>query len=396
MRIFNTKLITTSIAVITCFAIFAQDGRVNTVTTAVPFLRVNPDGRTAAMGDAGIAASPDGNSVFLNPSRMAFIDSDYGVSLNFVPWLRGLTNDVYMASIVGYVKIKDQQTITSSLRYFSLGNIQFTNQIGTNTGEGNPREFALDFTYARKLSENFSLAAGMRYIYSNLSATQVPDGGVSINPGHAVGADISLMYSKPINTKNMEAARFNFGTAITNIGSKMTYTGNAQQKDFIPTNLGIGFGGEMDIDKFNSINVYFDINKLMVPTPETTDSNNSGIPDYKERSSVGGMFSSFGDAPGGFSEELKEYMFSVGAEYVYNKIFAVRAGYFYEAATKGDRRYLQAGMGLTYSVATINFAYVIPTSRQRTPLDNTMRFSILFDFAKGGAKTATQEPTPID
>jgi hypothetical protein len=395
MKIFNTKLLATTLAIVTCFAAFAQDGRVNTVTTAVPFLRVNPDGRTAAMGDAGIAASADGNSVFLNPSRMAFIENDYGVSMNFVPWLRGLTNDVYMASMVGYYKIKDQQTITSSIRYFSLGNIQFTNQVGVNTGEGNPREFALDFTYARKLSENFSLAAGLRYIYSNLSATQVPDGGIAINPGSAVGADLSMLYSKPLNTKNMEAARFNFGTAITNIGSKMTYTGNAQQKDFIPTNLGIGFGGEMDIDKFNSINVYFDINKLMVPTPDTTDSNNSGIPDYRERSSIGGMFSSFGDAPGGFSEELREFTFSFGAEYVYNKIFAVRAGYFYENALKGDRRYLQAGMGLTYSVATINFAYVIPTSRQRTPLDNTMRFSILFDFAKGGARTA-QEPAPVN
>lgn len=392
MKVITNKIIALTLAVISVSVAFAQDGRVNTVTTAVPFLRVNPDGRTAAMGDAGIAASADANAVFTNPARMAFIDSDYGVSLNFVPWLRGIATDVYMANMVGYYKINDLQTISSSIRYFSLGNIQFTNQIGTNTGEGNPREFALDFNYARKLSENFSLAAGLRYIYSNLSATQTAD-NVVVNPGNAIGADISMMYSKPINTKKMEAARFNFGTAITNIGSKMTYTGNAEQKDFIPTNLGIGFGGEMDIDKFNSINVYFDINKLMVPTPDTTDSNNSGVFDYREKSSVGGMFSSFGDAPGGFGEEMREYMFSIGAEYVYNKIFAVRAGYFYENALKGDRRYLQAGMGLTYSVATINFAYVIPTSRQRTPLDNTMRFSLLFDFAKGG-KTAAAPQTP--
>lgn len=364
---------------------------VNTVTSAVPFLRVNPDGRTGAMGDVGVAMSADANAIFTNPARLAFIDSRYGISVSFVPWLRNLVNDVYMADLVGYYKIKDKQTIAGSLRYFSLGTIQFTNNVGMATTQGNPREFALDFEYARNFGDNFALAAGLRYIYSNLSATATQDGTI-INPGQAIGADLSMIYRKPITVKKLESFDFNFGLAMTNIGSKMSYTSNAAQKDYIPTNLGIGFGAEMGIDEFNAFNLYFDINKLMVPTPDTVDVDGEpGVLDYKEKSPIGGMFSSFGDAPGGFSEEIKEYTLSVGAEYVYDEIFAVRMGYFHEAASKGNRQFLTAGAGISYSIATLNFAYNIPTSSQRNPLDNTMRFSLLFDFGKNSATPAMGE-----
>lgn len=358
------------------------------ITTAVPFLRVNHDGRTGGMGDAGVASSPDVNSYFLNASSLAFIENDFGMSLNFTPWLSGIANDVYLANFTGYYKIKDVQTIAASVKYFSLGNIQFTNSAGDNTGEGNPNEFSLDFAYARKLTDRFSLSTGLRYVYSNLRATQV-GGNQIINPGMAIGADLTMMHKNPIQTKNLEKVSVNWGLAISNIGSKMTYSGDATNRDFIPTNLGVGLGGEMDIDEFNAVNLYFDINKLLVPTPPGENASIEEVNAYRSQSPIGGMFSSFGDAPGGFNEEMKEFMLSWGAEYVYNKILAIRAGYFYEAPTKGDRQFLTAGVGLTYSVATINFSYVIPTSNQRQPLDNTMRFSILFNFNKGG-KTVTE------
>lgn len=376
----------------------------NTITTAVPFLRINPDGRTGAMGDVGMAVSPDINAVFSNTSRTAFLESDYGVSLSFVPWLRGISTDVYMADMVGYYRIKEMQTISASIRYFSLGTINFTDNNGGETGTGNPREFALDVNYARKLTKKYSLAVGLRYIYSNLSTNQFAD----YSPGSAFGADLSMFYTTPIKVNKLEGLKFNWGLALTNIGSKMTYSGNALNKDFIPTNLGLGIGTEIKIDEYNAINVYADVNKLMVPTPVKNedlyvrntsgqltqdikpeyDENNNDVADYKEKSSIGAMFSSFGDAPGGFSEELKEFMISVGAEYVYNDMFMVRAGYFYEPPTKGSRKFLSAGIGLKYSVAQLNFAYTIPTSNQRNPLDNTMRFTLLFDFVKGGGNSA--------
>lgn len=396
MNKINKNILTIITFVVIYTGVFGQATRNNAITTAVPFLSVNQDGRTSAMGDAGIAASADANAMFTNTARMAFIEDDYGVSMSFVPWLRGIANDVYFANITGYMKIKDMQTIVASIRYSSMGNIQFTDQVGGSLGEDNPNEFALDFSYARKLTDRFSLSTGLRYIYSNLRATQVQGAGVVRNPGMAIGADLTMMHTNPINTKNLEGARINWGLAITNIGSKMTYSGDATRRDFIPTNLGIGLGGELDIDEYNQFNLYFDVNKLLVPTPPGFGASQSEQDAYFEQSSVGGMFSSFGDAPGGFNEEMKEIMMSWGAEYVYNKILAVRAGYFYEAPMKGDRRFLTAGVGLKYSVATINFSYVIPTSNQRQPLDNTMRFSILFNFSKNEKTMPQNQAQPED
>lgn len=378
----------------------------NTITTAVPFLRINPDARSGALGYASIATSPDANGIFANASKMAFIEhydangdistdgNNFGVALTFIPWLRGIANDVYMADIAGYYNIRNknnkdiQQSISASLRYFSLGNITFTSDQGDEIGQGNPQELAFDINYARKLSKKLGVGLGLRYIHSNLSASSSAD----VRPGNAVAADISMFYTTPIEIKKgLEGMDFNFGLAITNIGSKMTYTNSGldSDKDFLPANLGLGFGLEMDIDKFNEINVYFDVNKLMVPTPDTTDANNDNVYDYKTKSQISGLFTSFGDAPGGFSEEMAEFNIGGGIEYVYNKTFMARLGYFYEAPSKGSRKFLSAGAGVKYSVFTLNAAYIIPTSKQIGPLDNTMYFSLLFDFNSGGKKQAT-------
>lgn len=370
----------------------------NTITTAVPFLRINPDARAGALGYASIATHPDANGVFANVSKMAFIDftnedgtisnvgNNFGVSLTFIPWLRGIANDVYMADLVGYYNLRTkknpdiQQSISASLRFFSLGEITFTDNNGSETGKGNPQEFAFDVNYARKLSKNLGVGLGLRYIYSNLAAS---NSGTDIKPGNAVAADVSMFYTTPIKIKEgLNGMDFNFGLAITNIGSKMTYSqsGLESDKDFLPANMGLGFGLEMDIDDYNEINVYFDVNKLLVPTPDTTDADGDKVYDYKTKSQISGIFTSFGDAPGGFKEEMQEFNIGGGVEYIYNKLFMVRLGYFYEDAHKGSRRFLSAGAGVKYSVFTLNATYIIPTSNPPGPLDNTMYFSLLFDF----------------
>lgn len=383
--------------------LFAQiqgsDGSTIVITTAVPFLRVNPDGRSGAMGDVGMAVSPDANAVFTNTARMAFMETDYGVSLTFVPWLRGIATDVYMADLVGYYNLKRKQTISTSLRYFSLGQIQFTDINGTNLNQVRPVELAWDINYARQLTDRFGLAIGLRYINSNLGSTD-QDRFVS----HAAGADVSMFHTNPVKVKKLESVNINWGLALTNIGTKMSYSSNALNKDFIPANFALGVGAEIKIDEFNKVGIYTDVNKLLVPTPIRAtlddgsanpeyDQDNNGVADYRERSSVGGLFSSFADSPNGFAGELREFTIGVGAEYTYNDLFSVRAGYFYENPNSGARKFLSAGAGLKYSVAQINFAYVIPTTAQRNPLDNTMRFTLLFDFVKGGGNVTAPTGT---
>ncbi len=376
----------------------------NAITTAVPFLRINPDARAGALGYAAVATHPDANGIFANVSKMAFIEStnkdgsinkagnNFGVSFTFIPWLRGIAQDVYLADLVGYYNLRNkknpeiQQSIAASLRYFSLGNITFTNDVGDETGQGNPNELAVDLNYARKLSKNLGVGIGLRYIYSNLG-TGAP--GSNLKPGHAVAADLSMFYTTPIKMKSdiLKGMDFNFGFALTNIGSKMTYTenGNDADKDFLPANMGIGFGLEMDIDDHNEIDVYFDVNKLLVPTPDTIDANNNAVYDYKEKSQIGAIFTSFGDAPTA-GEEFSEFNIGGGIEYTYNNLFMLRLGYFYEAPTKGNRNFLSAGAGVKYSVFTLNAAYIIPTHNPPGPLDNTMYFSLLFDFNSGVKK----------
>lgn len=355
---------------------------VNTIITAVPFLRIVPDARSAAMGDVGIATSTDANSMHFNASKMVFGEDKGGVAVTYTPWLRALNvNDVYLAYLSGYYQLNDQEAAGFSLRYFSLGDIAFTDENGMPLGNGRPNEFELNGSYARKLGDNLSAGLGAKFIYSNLAAGQEV-GGEQISAGTAFAADISMTYKSGKIDLNNGTSDLTIGLALTNIGSKITYT-NSINKDFIPANFGIGAAWNLDLDEYNRLTVAMDINKLMAPTPDPglTDADSDGVPDYKQVSTFSGVFGSFSDAPGGVSEELRELMYSFGLEYWYDKQFAVRTGYFYEHSTKGNRKYFTVGLGLKYNVFGLNISYLVPTTNQRNPLDNTLRFSMLFDFS---------------
>jgi hypothetical protein len=365
------------------------DGRINTINTAVPFLRIAPNARSGGMGDLGVAISPDANAIFWNSSKLAFMEQEMGFSLTYTPWLKQLVNDIYLAYLSGYKKLDDNQALGVSLRYFSLGNIIFTDITGTETGQGRPNEFAIDVAYARKLSENIGAGINLRYIFSNLASGQTVN-GININPGQAFAADINFYGQHDVEISDLET-QLAWGVNVSNIGTKISYTDNAENRDFLPTNLGTGVAWTLNVDDFNSIMIGVDINKLLVPTPDTIDTDPSnGIFDYKEQGIISGMLTSFSDAPGGFSEELSELIYSFGVEYWYDQQFAVRAGYFLESATKGNRKFFTVGLGLRYNVFGLDFSYLVPTSNQRNPLDNTLRFSLSFDFndIKGKTKQA--------
>lgn len=365
----------------------AQDNKINVVTTAVPFLRISPDARAGGMGDLGVATNPDASSSYFNLGKVPFNQSPGGVNLTYTPWLKKLVNDVYLASVAGYYKFDELQAISGSLRYFSLGNIQFTDFSGNPVGSSNPREFGIDLGYSRKLSDQLGIGVGLKFIHSNL-ASGAAISGQTYKPGNAVAGDLGLYF----NNQNEQGSGWSFGAALTNLGSKIGYTNNANERDFIPANFALGAMYTKAIDESNSISFGVDLNKLLVPTPPmatgdyTTDSTN--IAKYRNKGVMGGWFSSFGDAPGGFNEELKEFQVSVGAEYWYNNQFAVRGGYFYEDKTKGNRRYFTAGVGVKYNVFGLNFSYLIPSGSgvNQNPLSNTLRFSLVFDLSGTGTE----------
>ncbi|HEU4471712.1 MAG TPA: type IX secretion system outer membrane channel protein PorV [Flavisolibacter sp.] len=363
----------------------AQTQPINVVTTAVPFLRISPDARAGGMGDLAIATSPDASSSYFNLGKVPFNTSKAGINVTYTPWLKKLVNDVYLASLSGYYKLDDNQAISASLRYFSLGSIQFTDNFGNNLQSANPREFGVDLGYSRKLSDRLGLGIGLKYIYSNL-AGGFAGNGTSYKAGNAVAGDIGLYYSG----LNEQGQGWAFGAALTNLGSRIAYTDNADQRDYIPANLGIGTTYTKVFDESNKISFGIDLNKLLVPTPPTSTGNASAdsaaLADYRSKGVVSSWFNSFGDAPGGFSEEMKEFQASIGAEYWYNNQFALRAGYFFEDKTKGNRRYFTTGVGIKYNIFGLNFSYLIPSGSGNTqnPLSNTLRFSLVFDF-DGGA-----------
>jgi len=361
-----------------------REQTINTITTAVPFLMIAPDARGGAMGDAGVSSSPDANSMHWNPAKYAFIDKQMGFSLSFSPWLRKLVNDIYLGYLTGYYKIDDRQTVAMSLRYFSLGEILFTDEIGNPLNYYNPYEFALDATYARKFSEKWSGGIAGRFIYSNLTQGQYV-GGAESSAGISVAADVSVYYRTDVEMGAVDG-QFAWGMNISNIGAKISYSSTNIKKDFIPTNLKIGPSLLVNIDEYNSFTFMFDINKLLVPTPPIYDTVKGEDGNFliaegmdPDVSVVNGMIQSWYDAPGGFSEEMREFSFAVGVEYWYNKLFAIRGGFFYEDKTKGNRKFFTLGAGLKYNVFGIDFAYLIPLEQQN-PLENTLRFSLLFDF----------------
>ncbi|MCX6271309.1 MAG: type IX secretion system outer membrane channel protein PorV [Bacteroidetes bacterium] len=365
--------------------------KLNTITTAVPFLMVAPDSRAGAMGDAGVSSTPDANSQHWNPAKFAFIDKDMGFSVSYSPWLKALVNDINLAYVTGYKRIDEMSTVSASLLYFSLGDITFTNDIGVETGNYRPNEFSIDAAYSRKFTDNFSMAVSGRYIYSNLTQGQYVS-GQETHAGQSVATDVAFYYQKTVKMRNRQKAIYAFGVNVSNIGAKISYT-SSTEKDFIPTNLRLGPSLTMDLDDYNRISFMLDFNKLLVPSPpiyklnDTTglpvrDPNGDLIIAKGKDPNVGivkGMLQSFGDAPGGTDEELREINYSVGVEYWYDKQFAVRGGYFHENKYKGNRKFFTLGAGLKYNVFGLDFAYLIPVE-QRNPLENTIRFSLLFDM----------------
>lgn len=360
-----------------------KSNNINTVTTAVPFLMIGPDSRGAGLADIGVASTPDVNSLYWNPSKYAFLENDMGVSVSYAPWLRSLVSDINLAYLTGYKKIGDDQAIAASLKYFNLGTIDFTDNTGNTTYTAHPNEMAIDVCYSRKLSPHFSGGIAFRFIRSNLTDGQdISDSHTATHPGTSVAADLSAYYQKRSSMgKGIDNSLFAFGVNISNIGSKISYTENLE-RDFIPTNLRIGPSWTINLDQFNTIMFEIDANKLLVPSPPKYNKTGDTIISGKNPnvSPIQGIFQSFSDAPGGFKEEMQEISPSIGVEYWYDKQFAIRGGYFYEASNKGNRKYFTVGLGLKYNVFGLDFAYLIPVE-QHNPLENTLRFTLSFDFA---------------
>ena len=402
LRIYLIFLLSLFITFIFPFGANAQQkydlsGRRNVVSTAVPFLMITPDSRSGAMADAGVAIPNDPNAIHWNCAKLAFATDDMGLSVSYVPWLRSLVPDINLSYLSGYKRIDAMSTFGASLRYFSLGDIDFTNDKGEPLGSFRPNELALDGEYARKLSEQFSLGLGLRFIYSNLTGGTPVNGTTATNPGIAFAGDLSGFWKGKEFKMFHKVFNANYGINFSNIGSKITYT-DQTQRDFIPMNLRVGTYINCAIDQYNQIALAFDLNKLLVPTAPIyqSDSNGQGIygPDgellllYGKNPDVPvikGMFQSFTDAPGGLQEELREINPSVALEYWYNKQFSLRAGYFYEHPTKGNRQYVTLGVGVKYSILNIDVSYLLPTSvktaNQSSPLQNTLRFTLIFNFA---------------
>ncbi len=361
--------------------VLGQDSTRRAISTAVPFLTITPDARSAGMGDVGVALSPDANATHWNPAKLAFLEKTMGMSLSYSPWLQNLVNDMSIAYLSGYYKISKQEVVAMSLRYFNMGSIQFTDVQGRLQQDFNPREIALDGTYSRKLSKEFSMAITGRFVHSNLAGNfSNGAGNVNATPGNVVAADVSAYYEKK-KIIGMIPTTLAFGLNISNIGGRMTYN-NPATADYIPTNMRLGTGITAEIDEYNKFTFALDINKLLVPSPPIRNGQGQIIKGKNpDRTLVSAMFGSFNDAPDGLREEIQELMFAMGAEYWYKDIFALRGGYFNEHTTKGGRKYFTLGLGFRYQKFGIDFAYMMPTV-QGHPLADTMRFTLLFDFGR--------------
>lgn len=350
------------------------DGTTNTLSTAVPFLRISPDARAGGMGDAGIAVSPDANAQYWNVAKIPFCEKNYGISATYTPWLKDLVPDIFLAYVSGYFKFGQDgsRAISASMRYFSLGNINYTDFNANPTGTGMPREYSFDAGYSQKLSTYLSTGVTLRYIHSDIASGA--SGQADYKPGNAFAADIGVYYTKTKEIDEFRKNTLSLGAVLSNAGSKISYS--SLRSDPIPVNLGIGGAFTSQFDAYNKVTVALDINKLLVPAPKT---DSAGYPVYSDQGVVSGMFSSFGDPAG-----AKRLDVSLGVEYWYQNQFALRAGYFYENPDNGNRQYFTAGLGVRYNVFALNFSYLIPSGSgiTRNPLSNTLRFSLMFDFDK--------------
>lgn len=343
--------------------LIGQDSTNKIITTAVPFLSITPDARAAGMGDAGAATSPDANAGYWNAGKLAFIDKAYGGSASYTPWLGKIINDMSIFYLSGFYKITREQTVAASMKYFNLGEIQFRDVNNVDQGRFNPREFAFDVTYSRLLTEHLGLGGALRYIHSNLTGA-LSTGSLDARPGNSVAVDIGVFYTKPFVSNN---SLLSLAAAINNIGAKISYS-DANNKDFIPTNLRMGAAYKTDLNPYHSLTFALDFNKLMVPSP---------YPGSKSKPLIGGMLGSFTDATGGFKEEIHEFTTSLGMEYWYNNTFAGRLGFFNEAKDKGNRKYLTAGLGVRYNNFGLDVAYLVPTNKRENALAETLRFSLM-------------------
>ncbi|MES2828344.1 MAG: type IX secretion system outer membrane channel protein PorV [Bacteroidota bacterium] len=349
----------------------------NNIITAVPFLLITPDARSGGMGNAGVAVHPDANAMSINPAKLAFLDKQYGFSASYSPWLKSLVPDINLGYLSGYYMVDETNMIGASLRYFSLGEIQFVDVNQQDLGIFNPSELAFDVTYAKRFGDSFSIGTSLRYIYSNLSSGQTVS-GQETKAGNALAVDVSAYY-KSISVLFGKDAILSAGANISNIGTKLGYTDRGV-KNFLPANFKLGGATTFLIDDYSTFTFALDLNKLLVPTQPIYDGNGNILSGQDPNRSVpSGVFGSFADAPGGFGEELREINIAAGMEYWYNQQFAFRAGYFYENPKKGDQRYFTLGAGLKYNVFNIDFSYLVASS-QRSPLANTLRFTLLFNF----------------
>ncbi len=382
----NIRIITAALLAMMTITVKAEDKRslFNPIHTALVSQSIAPDARSAGMGDVGAATDPDVNSQYWNPAKYPFCISRAGLAINYTPWLRSLVNDMNIAYLSGYYRIGDYSAVSASLRYFSLGEV-YVGTDGTSTDFSNaqtinPYEMSLDVAYSLMLSEKFSIAAGVRYLMSDMTYKTDEEKSAS----SAFAADIACYYNNYINIGSREC-QLGLGLSISNIGSKIKFNGD-DNSEFIPTNMRLGAALMVPIDEFNRFTIAADANKLLVPTypqqndGETTEDYQQRVEDeYYNMSSISGIFKSFGDAPGGFKEELQEINWSIGAEYVYNDKFSLRAGYHHESENKGNRKYFTVGAGFRMSAFTLDCGYVIATAKSN-PLDQTLRFTLGFDM----------------
>lgn len=361
-----------------------KNNEFNPITTGVTSMGITPDARGASMGDLGVATDPDVNSQYWNPSKYAFAYSGAGVSLSYTPWLRKIVNDIFLANLSGYWKIGsgDNQAVSASLRYFSLGEISNTDDQGNKLSSVNPFEMSVDVGYSRKLSEKFSMGVALRYIYSDLGYSEMSLQDES-SGASAFAADISGYFTTyPVIGRN--ECQWSWGWNISNVGSKVSYNGG-NDPAFLPTNLRIGTAFTFPLADYHNLTFAIDANKLLVPVkPRLADYENQqeyedALQKWKDESSISGIFKSFNDAPGGFKEELREITYSIGAEYAYNQQFFLRAGYYHENKYKGNRQYFGLGAGFALNVLRLDAAYMIATA-QNSPLDQTLRFTLSFDM----------------
>ena len=385
----HQKILALTATVAMIFSANAQKkeiGGQNYISTAMPIIMVSPDATSSGMGDVGVASRPDANSMHWNNAKLAFVEDKGGFAMTYTPWLRKLgVGDMNLLYLGGYYAVNNRSTIGASVTYYSVGDVNFTSEEGQDLGTYNPNEFSIDVAYAMRLTDEISLGASGRYLRSDL--TQGQDvGTTSTRAGNAIAADIGVYYQNKLSVTPSMPGELALGLFISNLGSKISYSDDDNEKDFLPANLRLGGRYTLNVDEYNQFSFLMDLNKLLVPTPPVYDEEGNIIAGKNDRaediSVMQGVFQSFYDAPNGMKEELQEIQLSVGAEYWYNQLFAVRAGYFFEHKNKGGRQYITFGGGIRYNMFTFDLSYLLALSRTQNPLANTVRISLGMNFGK--------------